>query len=187
MLYYTNDVTVAYPDLEPFRKRNSACDDLGHVQSIAGATTLSVWTRGRGAFVYPLSGPSFVIGDLNAVVGQHVTFWGAKWAKSNALSGDAAPSGFKGFAETTTPNPPYCGGSWTTGTGITSNPPATLPSTIRVIVASSITKSGPVISGNIPQMAVINVDPGYQPDPEHPGTGTVISVDCPTWRNTNLT
>jgi len=46
-------------------------------------------------------------------------------------------------------------------------------------VASSITKSGQVISGNIPQMAVINVDPGYQPDPDHPGTGTVISVDCP--------
>jgi hypothetical protein len=46
-------------------------------------------------------------------------------------------------------------------------------------VASSITKSGPGISGNIPQMAVINVDPGYQPDLDHPGTGTVISVDCP--------
>jgi hypothetical protein len=48
-----------------------------------------------------------------------------------------------------------------------------------VIVASSITKSGSVISGNIPQMAVISVDPGYQPDPSHPGTGTVISVGCP--------
>ena len=46
-------------------------------------------------------------------------------------------------------------------------------------VASSVTQSGSVISGNIPQVAVINVDPGYQPDPDHPGTGTVISVDCP--------
>jgi hypothetical protein len=54
-----------------------------------------------------------------------------------------------------------------------------VPSTIRVIVASSITKSGPGVSGNIPQMAVISVDPGYQPDPAYPGTGTVLSVSCP--------
>lgn len=177
-LYYTNDIAVAYPIWNRFE------NGMPHVMiwdmSIdRGGTTLSVWTRGRGAYAYPLSGPSFVIGDLNAVVGQHVTFWGAKWAKSNALSGGSAPAAFKGFAANTTPNPPYCGGNWTTGTGITSNPPATLPSTIRVIVSSSITKSGPVMSGNIPQMAVINVDPGYQPDPDHPGTGTVISVDCP--------
>ena len=177
-LYYTNDITVAYPIWNRFE------NGMPHVMiwdmSIdRGGTTLSVWTRGRGAYVYPLSGPSFVIGDRNAVVGQHVTFWGAKWAKLNSLSGGSAPSAFKGFAENTTPNPPYCGGSWSTGTGNTSSQPATLPSTIRVIVASSISKSGPLISGNIPQMAVINVDPGYQPDPDHPGTGTVISVDCP--------
>src|SRR5262249_9669101 len=144
-----------------------------------GGTTLSVWTRGRGAFVYPLSGPSFVIGDLSAVVGHRVTFWGAKWAKSNALSRGPAPSAFKGFAETTTPNPPFCGGTWRAGTGAPSSPPATRPSTLRVIVASWITKSGPGVAGNIPQMAVINVDPGYQPDLDHPGTGTVVSVDCP--------
>jgi len=67
----------------------------------------------------------------------------------------------------------------TTAIDTPSNPPATLPSTIRVIVTSSIRKSGGTVSGNIPQMAVINVDPGYQPDPDHPGTGTVVSVDCP--------
>ena len=177
-VYYTDNVNVAYPIWHRFD------NGIPHVMvwdmSIdRGGTTLSVWTRGRGAYVYPLSGPSFVIGDLSAVAGQHVTFWGAKWAKSNSLSGGSAPSAFKGFAENTTPNPPYCGGSWNTGTGNTSSQPATLPSTIRVIVASSITKSGPLISGNIPQMAVINVDPGYQPDPGHPGTGTVVSVDCP--------
>jgi hypothetical protein len=177
-VYYTNDITVASPVWNRFD------NGIPHVMiwdmSIdRGGTTLSVWTRGRGAYVYPLSGPSFVIGDGSAVVGQHVTFWGAKWAKSNSLSSGSAPSAFKGFAENTTPNPPYCGGSWTSGAGATSGPPAMLPSTIRVIVASSITKSGPVISGNIPQMAVINVDPGYLPDPDHPGTGTVVSVECP--------
>ena len=177
-VYYTNDITVASPVWSRFD------NGIPHVMiwdmSIDRyGTTLSIWTRGRGAFVYPLSGPSFVIGDRNAVVGQHVTFWGPNWARTNRLSGGQAPSTFKGFAETTTPNPPFCGGSWTAGTGTPSNPPATLPSTIRVIVTSSIAKSGPGVSGNIPQMAVINVDPGYQPDLDHPGTGTVVSVDCP--------
>ena len=177
-LYYTNDVTVAYPIWNRFD------NGIPHVMiwDMAidrGGTTLSVWTRGRGAYAYPLSGLSFVIGDRSAVVGQHVTFWGAQWAKSNKLSGGSAPSAFKGFAENTTPDPAFCGGTWTSGAGGSSGPPATLPSTISVIVASSITKHGSVISGNIPQMAVINVDPGYQPDPGHPGTGTVISVGCP--------
>jgi hypothetical protein len=177
-VYYTDDITVASPVWNRFD------NGIPHVMiwDMAidrGGTTLSVWTRGRGAFVYPLSGPSFVIGDRSAVVGQHVMFWGGNWAKSNKLSGGPAPSAFKGFAENTTPDPAFCGGSWTSGVGGSSVPPATLPSTIRVIVASSITRSGSTISGNIPQMAVINVDPGYQPDPDHPGTGTVISVDCP--------
>ena len=177
-VYFTNDITVASPVWNRFD------NGIPHVMiwdmSIdRGGTTLSVWTRGRGAFVYPLSGPSFVIGDRSAVVGQHVTFWGPSWARSNKLSGGATPSNFKGFAETTTPNPPFCGGSWTAGKGTPTSPPPTLPSTIRVIVASSITKSGMGFSGNIPQMAVINVDPGYGPDLDHPGTGTVISVGCP--------
>jgi hypothetical protein len=47
-----------------------------------------------------------------------------------------------------------------------------------VIVAGSITKSGAVISGNIPEMAVIQTDPGYESNPGHAGTGTVVSVGC---------
>ena len=43
---------------------------------------------------------------------------------------------------------------------------------------SSITNSGSVISGNIPQMAIINTNPGYGPDPSHTGTGTVMGVLC---------
>ena len=64
-VYYTDNVTVAFPIWNRF--------DTGipHVmiwdmQIDRGSTTLSVWTRGRGAFVYPLSGLSSVIGDRNA-------------------------------------------------------------------------------------------------------------------------
>jgi hypothetical protein len=122
---------------------------------------------------------SFVIGDGNAVVGNHVTFWGAQWADVNTLSGGAAPSGFKGFAGSTSPNPPICGGAWISNPGNSSGPPSSVPSLIRVIVTSSITKSGPTISGNIPQMAIVLTDPGYEPNPGHEGTGTVVAVFCP--------
>src|SRR3954453_16455035 len=51
----------------------------------------------------------FVIGDRDAVVGQHVTFWGAQWRKKNHLIGGTAPASFKGFADCA--NPP-CGRTW---------------------------------------------------------------------------
>jgi hypothetical protein len=122
---------------------------------------------------------SFVIGDGNAVVGNHVTFWGAQWARVNSVSGGRAPSGFKGFASSTSPNPASCGGAWTSQTGSSSVPPSSVPAYITVIVSSSIMQSGPTISGNVPQMAIIQTDPSYEPNPGHAGTGTVVAVFCP--------
>jgi hypothetical protein len=119
-----------------------------------------------------------VIGDGNAAVGQHVTFWGAQWSKQNSLSGGAAPAAFKGFANTLNPNPPVCGGTWKSDPGNSSQPPQTVAPAITVIVASSITKSGSVISGNIPKTVIVQTDPGYDSNPGHAGTGTVISVSC---------
>src|SRR6185312_16787225 len=64
---------------------------------------------------------SFVVGDENATMGAHVTFWGAQWWKLNSLSGGTAPAAFKGFANEVTGG---CGGSWTTDPGNSSDPPA---------------------------------------------------------------
>ena len=123
-------------------------------------------------------GSSFVIGDLDAVVGNKVTFWGAQWWKKNHLSGGSAPASFKGFANCTNPNPPTCGGTWQSDPGNSSGPPPSVPADMTVIVSSSITKSGPIISGNIPKMVTIHTDPGYDPNPGHEGTGTVTAVVC---------
>jgi hypothetical protein len=121
---------------------------------------------------------NFVIGNGNAVVGSHVTFWGAQWWTSNSLSGGAAPASFKGFANTV--GAPLCGTPWTTNPGNSSEPPAApLPETIEVIVASEVTQSGPIISGNAPGVALVRTEPGYAPDPGHPGTGTVVAIVCP--------
>ncbi len=121
---------------------------------------------------------SFVIGDRNAVVGQRVVFWGAQWTKSNSLSGGPAPASFKGFANSTSTSPAACGATWKSDPGNGSGMPAGLADTIDVIVASSINQSGGVLSGDIPMMAVVQPDPGYDSNPGHAGTGTVVSVSC---------
>jgi len=122
---------------------------------------------------------NFVIGDQNAVVGAPVTFWGAQWWKLNSLSGGNAPPSFKGFADSSG-GVALCATPWTTAPGNSSEPPAApLPELIEVIVSSSVTKSGPVISGDAPGVALVLTNPGYQPDPGHAGTGTVVAILCP--------
>src|SRR5688500_15191131 len=77
---------------------------------------------------------SFVIGDVNAVVGNRVTFWGAQWARANSLSsGQRPPNSFKGFANSTIPDPATCGGTWTSDPGNSSGPPSTIPAFITAI------------------------------------------------------
>jgi hypothetical protein len=122
------------------------------------------------------SGGSFVIGDLSASVGSRVTFWSPQWAALNALSSGAAPSSFKGFTDSVSTNPPVPGVMWTTGGGMSVTPPTSLPSYFAVLVSSSITKSDGTISGNSPQLAVVQTAAGYRPDLGHSGTATVVAV-----------
>jgi hypothetical protein len=124
------------------------------------------------------TGGNFVIGDGNSAVGTHVTFWGAKWAKLNTLTGGRAPSAFKGF-ENTPSSAPACGTSWSTGPGNSPPPPAgPLPAFMAVIVSSSISKSGSTISGDTPHVVVVQTNPGYAPNPGHAGTGKVVAIVC---------
>ena len=126
-----------------------------------------------------LASGSFVIGDLNSAIGTKVTFWGAQWSTDNSLSGRTAPASFKGFANNIPHNPAKCGDTWVTDPGNSSNPPGSVPDQMAVIVSSSISKSGSTISGNTPKVVVVKTDPGYQPNPGHPGTGTVVAQVCP--------
>jgi hypothetical protein len=120
---------------------------------------------------------SFVVGDLTAT--GSVEFWGHDWSRKNVLSGGPAPDSFKGFASNISTIPPACGDTWTSRSGNSSGPPDTLPPFMGVIVSSSISKSGSTILGNAPAIVVVQPDPGYRPDPGHPGTGTAVTVYCP--------
>ena len=50
---------------------------------------------------------------------------------------------------------------------------------MAVIASSSITKSGSVILGNIPLIVIVQTDPGYDSNPGHAGTGTVVAIIGP--------
>jgi len=54
-VYYTDDVTIASPTWQRF-ENGIPHAMVWDMQIDRGATTLSVWTRSRGAYVYPLPG-----------------------------------------------------------------------------------------------------------------------------------
>jgi hypothetical protein len=129
-------------------------------------------------FAPPATG-AFVIGDRSAgspTVGTAVYFWGAQWAKKNSLSGGGAPSAMKGFADS--PTSVTCGSRWETRPGNSSAPPSTLPGRINVIVSTNVQKNGSTISGTIAHIVVVEVGPGYGPDPGHEGTGKIVGIVC---------
>ena len=126
-------------------------------------------------------GGTFVVGDLtvgptSGAVGESVTFWGAQWWKLNSLSGGGGPASFKGFEDTTAP--PICGLTWTTDPGNSTPPPASIPQYMAIIVASNVKQSGSSISGDILHVVIVKTNPGYQGNPGHAGTGTIVSVVC---------
>jgi hypothetical protein len=136
---------------------------------------------GVPAFAYLASG-SFTLGDNTAASalasGATVTWWGANWSTVNSLSGGSAPAAFKGFAKTLSATPPVCGGTWTTTTANRAGPPSSVPSVMAVIASRKISQSGSTISGDIQHIYIVTVNPGYAPDPGHPGTGTVLARLC---------
>ena len=147
------------------------------VTNAAGFTATSNSVSVTWTIEFAPGGGSFVIGDRTAVVGGAVNFWGSQWSKRNSLSGGPAPRSFKGFAET--PPTPQCGQSWATDPGNSTPPPdGPLPSLMAVIVTSSSHQSGSTIAGDIVEIVVVKTDTGYEPDPGHSATGTVVSVVC---------
>jgi len=152
----------------------TVCDAGG---SCATATSQALF------FAYTTGG-SFVVGDSRAGnltagsigTGSTIAFWGAQWTKANPLTGGAAPAAFKGFSNN--PITPTCGISWTAAPGNSTPPPATVPTYTAMIVASSVNKSGPQITGDTSHIVIVRTDPGYAPDPGHAGTGVIVGVLC---------
>jgi hypothetical protein len=137
-------------------------------------------------FAFPSRG-AFVLGDKTvaaAGASTPVTWWSDTWSAANSLSGGSAPPAFKGFAGSvaslpTTSPPASCSGIWKTSGGNSPPPASGVPSYMGVLVTSSVTKPGSNISGNFARIVIVKVNPGYAPDPNHPGSGTIVGTFCP--------
>ena len=144
--------------------------------SIPSNTATVTWTVS-----FAPGGGAFVISDLKDINGHGVYWWGAQWWKNDQFrSGAFAPASFKGFVDSVSSSSSWCGQTWTTRPGNSSRPPkAVAPgSLMAVIVSSHITKRGPVISGDIVHIVLVQTNPGYGPNPGHPGTGSIVSTLC---------
>ncbi|HET9681234.1 MAG TPA: hypothetical protein VFP19_04275 [Candidatus Limnocylindrales bacterium] len=132
-------------------------------------------------FAFPSRG-AFDLGDVtvaSAGPSTLLTWWSSGWSGLNQLSGGPAPSGFKGFAGVLTPSaPPACSGTWTTGPGNSPPPVGTIPSYMGVLVSSSVHGPSSTYSGDTPKIVVVKTNPGYAPNPGHPGTGTYVATYC---------
>ncbi|MGH2442783.1 MAG: hypothetical protein ACRDFX_06430 [Chloroflexota bacterium] len=127
------------------------------------------------------SGGSFLLGDQTvaaATSSSTVTFWGHSWASDNSLSGGAASSSFKGYAEAAGGTAVTCGSTWSSSGGNSSSPPSEIPAYMAVAVTSAAGKSGRDISGTITKVVVVKTNPGYGPNPGHEGTGSVVATLC---------
>jgi hypothetical protein len=165
---YTVTGSHTYSSTGPFTIITTINDAGGSTTSVSCSTLVFAFAPGQGAFV---------IGDNSSGLGNAVTFWGASWWKLNSLSGGTAPAAFKGFARN--PATPACGTNWSTGPGNSAPPPAgPLPAYMGVIVSSSISKTGSIISGDTAHIVIVKTKPGYGPAPGHAGRGTVVAQLC---------
>ena len=122
--------------------------------------------------------PLFVIGDVeDHGIDDVVNFWGAQWWKNNQMSGETDPGyeSFKGYASSADN---FCGGVWSTQPGNSSNPPASIPTDLAIIVTSKVLKSGNTISGNIKEIVIVHQDGNYDDNPGHAGGGPVTHIYC---------
>jgi hypothetical protein len=91
-----------------------------------------------------------------------VNFWGAQWHKNNFMSGFVSKgvASFKGYASNAQD---FCGGTWESRPGNSSNLPATIPAEVAVIVT---------------QIVLVRHDRKYGPNPGHRASGPVTRILC---------
>ena len=161
---------------------DGVCGDVDNCPTTANAGQTDTDHNGVGDACTPFgtaSGGAFVVGNLANLAGNAVVnFWGSQWSGNNPMTGGSAPNAFKGFANSVAI--PACGSTWTTSPGNSSNPPASIPAFMTVIVSSNVTKTGSTISGNVLQVLIVQTQPGYGPAPGHQGFGRVVAVVCST-------
>ena len=102
-VYYTDDVTVASPTWQRF-ENGIPHAMVWDMQVDRGSTTLSVWTRSRGAYVYPLPGGVSPTPTPTASPSATATATATPTATATATA-TATPTATPGPRSTPTPRP----------------------------------------------------------------------------------
>jgi PKD repeat protein len=142
-------------------------------------------TKSVIVFAFPSRG-AFALGNLSvagALPTSTLTWWSDSWASLNGVGAGLTVNSFKGFAEKvmtlpTTSPASVCGSTFVTSPGNSAPPTSEVPSYMGVVVTHSTNKSGSSISGLWSKIVVVRTNPGYAPNPGHPGTGTIVATFC---------
>ncbi|HWF35471.1 MAG TPA: hypothetical protein VG295_08855 [Solirubrobacteraceae bacterium] len=155
--------------------------DAGGSTTVANTTTFS--------YGFPAGGGGFAIGDVTyRQLAPHYTgtvnFWGSQWWSNNVLTSGSGPASFKGYITNppSAPAPPAtcpAGGTFTSATGNSSVPPATVAPYMAALVTSHVYQSSSTINGGtVVHWVIVHTRSGYGPQPSQPGFGTVVATIC---------
>lgn len=104
-------------------------------------------------------------------VGNKVTFWGPQWAKQVTSGEVSGLSRFKGWATSRD------AADWTyDASDKAKHPPKSVATHIRVMVATSFSKAGEIITGDIVAFAIIEVNGSTDISNDHEASGTVVAI-----------
>jgi len=157
---------------------------VGVTASYAGDKSFLASSTSDSVVVFAYTtGGTFVVGDTSAgdlLPGPSVTFWSPQWAQENQLTGGPGPRDFQGFERTVAPPDCLRAGPWEAGPsdGGSHGPPTYVPAYTAVIVASSVTTQGHVISGNTADIVIVAANPGDGANPGAAGSGTIVAALC---------
>jgi len=201
-LYFTDDITAASPVWSRFE------NGLPHtmvwdLQIDRGNTTLSVWTRGRGAYVWPLPLPVGVSPTPTATATATATPTSTPTASPTAsasatATATATPAATSTATATATASPsasPTATASATATATATPTPPTAqlmnISTRANVLTGDNILIGGFIITGNIPKKVLLMAKgpsiplPGKMLNPTlelHSGNGTVLTSND-DWRD----
>ncbi len=197
-LYYTDDVTVANPTWYRFDK-GLPHSMIWDMQIDRGSTTLSVWTRSRGAYVWPLpSGPITATSPTPTATATPTPTATPSATATAAPTATATvtPTATASPTPTATASPTSSPAATPTATATPSATPTATPSQLlnistraQVITGDNILIGGFIITGNDAKKVLLlakgpslssggNPVPGRMSDPTlelHAGDGTLMT------------
>jgi hypothetical protein len=187
-LYFTNDITAAIPTWSRF-DNGLPHSMIWDMQYDRGFTTLSVWTRGRGAYVWPLpSGPGGTPSPTPSATATATPTATATATVAPSATPTATATVAPSATPTATPSPTP------TGTPTPAAQAINLSTRMRVQIGDNVGIGGFIITGTAPKHVLLRAIgpsltgsgvPDALADPvlELHGPGAFVTITNDNWRD----